>query len=172
MGFFGSLFGGSNNNLSGDINQTSGISSWGQSIGQGDVNAASGFWNTLLSGNEGAQAKLLAPEIGTIQKQGQQQLKTAAQFGNRSGGTNASAQNNIDSQRGQITNMISNLTSGAASNLSSTGQNALNTALSANQLNMEESQQQMENWRKSIAGSGLIDFAQTGLNAAEGGLGL
>jgi hypothetical protein len=30
----------------------------------------------------------------------------------------------------------------------------------------------MQNWRQSILGSGTIDLAQTGLNAAEGAAGL
>ena len=174
MGFWGAEFGGQNENLNQDINQSGQIAGFGQSLGEGDLQNASGFYNDILSGDSAKQAAVLAPEIANIQKQGQQQIATAGQFGNRGGGTNASAQNNIDSQRGQVSDMIGKLTSGAAGSLAGIGQGALGTSLKANQLNEQESQQRMQNWQNSILGKGLstgASFAETGgLGALAGGM--
>lgn len=171
MGFWGGLFGGSNSELNSDINQSSGIAGFGTSVGEGDINAASGFDNALLSGNEAAEGKLLAPQIANIQQEGQQQIQTAGEFGNRSGGTNASAQNNIDSQRANVNSMISQLTGGAASGLASLGTSTLGLGLSANQLNEQEAQQRMQNQKNSIFGTGISDLAQAGESIAGGDLG-
>jgi hypothetical protein len=169
MSWLGGILAGQNSTLGGDVNQSGQIAGFGQSVGEGDIGAASGFYNDLLGGNQAAEANLLAPEISNIQKQGQQQLNTAAQFGNRSGGTNASAQNNIDTQRGQVSNMISSLTGGAASGLASIGQNALNTGLAANNQQAGQSQEQLQNFQNSVLGQGTSDVAATGLNALEAG---
>ena len=167
--FLSAIFGGANPTIGGDINQSGQIAGFGQSLGEGDLQNASGFYNDILSGNSAKQAAVLAPEISDIQKQGQQQIATAGQFGNRSGGTNASAQNNIDTQRGQVSNMISSLTGGAASGLASIGQNALNTGLAANNQQAGQSQEQLQNFQNSVLGQGTSDVAATGLNALEAG---
>ena len=162
--FLASIFGGANPTLGGDINQSGQIAGFGQSLGEGDLQNASGFYNDILSGNSAKQAAVLAPEISNIQKQGQQQIAKAGQFGNRSGGTNAAAQNNIDTQRGQVSNMVSGLIGNAASGLSSIGSSALNTGLSANAQQAEQSQQQLENFQNSILGQGI----GTGVSSLEG----
>lgn len=174
MGWIGSILGGKNENLNQDINQSDQIAGFGQTLGEGDLTNASNFYNDILSGDSAKQASVLAPEISNIQKQGQQQINTAAQFGNRSGGTNAAEQNNIDTQRGQVSNLVSGLMGKSASGLASIGQGALNTGLSANQLNAAESEQRMKNWQDSILGKGLstgAQFAETGgLGALAGGM--
>ena len=131
MSFFGDLFTGSNNNLDNDINQSGQVAGFGTSVGEGDINAASGFYNDLLSGNQAKEAQVLAPEISGVQQRGQQQIQTAGEFGNRSGGTNASAQNNIDSQRSEVNDMIAKLTGGAASGLAGIGTSTLGLGLQA-----------------------------------------
>ena len=161
--FLSSIIAGANPTLGGDINQSGQIAGFGQSLGEGDLQNASGFYNDILSGNSAKQAAVLAPEISNIQKQGQQQIATAGQFGNRSGGTNASAQNNIDTQRGQVSDMIAKLTGERRFGLSSIGSNALNTGLSANAQQADQSQQQMQNFQNSILGKGISDFAGNGL---------
>jgi hypothetical protein len=171
MSFLGGIFAGSNPTLNGDIGNAGNIMGFGTSVGEGDISAASGFEEGLLSGNGAEEAKLLAPEISNVQKQGQQQINTAAQFGDRSGGTNASAQNNIDTQRANVNNMVSQLTGGAATTLGNLGTSTLNTGLNANQIQANESQEQLENEQNSVLGQGTSDFAATGLNAAEGALG-
>lgn len=171
--FLSSIFGGANPTLGGDINQSGQIAGFGQSLGEGDLQNASGFYNDILSGNSAKQAAVLAPEISNIQKQGQEQINNAAQFGNRSGGTNAAAQNNIDTQRGQVSNMVSGLMGNAASGLSSIGSNALNTGLSANAQQADQSQQQMQNWQNSILGGALSGAAgNLGTGLSEMGSGL
>jgi hypothetical protein len=168
--FLSSILGGANPTLGGDINQAGQIAGTETSLGEGAQQAGLGFQEQILSGNQADEAKLLAPQISNIQKQGQQQIQTASQFGTRSGGTNAAAQNNIDTQRGQVSDMISKLTGGAASALPGEGQNAVNTGLTANQTQADESEAQLKNFQDSILGKGISDFATTGLNAAEGGL--
>ena len=173
MGWLGSILSGSNPTLGGDINQSGQIAGFGQSLGEGNLQNASGFYNDILSGNSAKQAAVLAPEIANIQKQGQQQIATAGQFGNRSGGTNAAAQNNIDTQRGQVSNMVSGLMGNAASGLANIGQGSLNTGLQANDQQAQQSQQQMQNWQNSILGgdlSGLSGNLGTGLSEMGKGL--
>ncbi len=169
--FLGAVLGGANPTLGGDINQSGQVADFATSVGEGDVSAASDFDKALLSGNQAKEAALLAPEISGIQKRGQQQIQTAAQFGNRGGGTNASAQNNIDTQRASVDDMIAKLTGKAASDVGSLGASSLNTGLAANKQQADQSQQQLENFQNSVLGKGISDVAATGLNAAEAGLG-
>jgi hypothetical protein len=160
--FFSSLFGGSNSTLSGAMNNTGNIAGFASGVGQGNVTNSSNFFNSLLSGNSKDQAKVLAPQIKTMQDQGQQQLNTTSQFGNRSGGTNASNQKNMDTTRGNIDNAISSLTGSAASNLMSSGQSLLGTSLNAYQKQEQMSQDQMANWANSILGKGITGAAAAG----------
>ena len=171
MSFLGGIFTGSNPTLEGDQNQPGGIAGFGTSVGEGDINAASGFDQTLLQGNPAETAKLLAPQIGAITGQGQQQKNKLAQFGNRSGGNNSAAQTIDDTTRGSIDNMVSQLTGSAASNLGNMGMGTLGIGLSANAQQAAEAQQQLQNEEDSTIGKGIADFGKTGLNAAEGMLG-
>lgn len=163
--FLGALFGGANPTLGGDINNAGNIENFGQSVGEGDTRAASGFYNTLLGGDPAAEVKLLAPQIQTMQQQGQQQLQTAGQFGNRSGGQNAAAQQNADTTRSNVDNMISQLTGQAAGGLANIGSSALNTGLQANQQQAGLSQQQMQNFQNSILGGALTSASSDALGA-------
>lgn len=166
MSFFGGLFGGSNPILNQGINEAGSISGFGTGVGEGAVSTGLGFEEGILSGNQAEQAKLLAPEINTIAQQGQQANQTAAEFGNRSGGTNAAAQQNMDKQRSAVNDMISKLTGQAAGAVTQTGENLLNTGLTANDLAAYESQQRMDNWNNSILGRLVNGAADTGMMAA------
>lgn len=173
MGWLSAIFGGSNPTLSGDIGQSGQIAGFGTGVGEGDIGAASGFYNDLLGGNSATEAKLLAPQIQTMQQQGQQQLDTASQFGNRSGGTNAAAQQNQDTTRGNIDNMISQLTGQGAAGLANLGTSSLGLGLSANQQQADQSQLQMQNWQNSILGgvaAGGVGNLGTGLSEMGSGL--
>ena len=163
--FLAGLFGGKNDALNGDINNSGNIMGFGTGVGESAVNQGLGFDEALLSGNQAEEAKLLAPEISGIQKRGQQQVETAGEFGNRSGGTNASAQNNIDSQRSNVNDMVSQLTKGAASDVTKTGENLLNTGLSADELQAKQSQQRMENNDNSILGGAITGGVDVGMEA-------
>jgi hypothetical protein len=170
--FLGGIFSGSNPTNTGDQNQAGGIAGFGTSVGEGDIGAASDFDQTLMQGNPAQTAKLLAPQIGAITGEGQQQKDTLAQFGNRSGGNNSESQSIDDKTRGNIDTMISSLTGGAAANAGSLGTQTLGLGLQGNQLQDQESQQALENERNSVFGQGIADLGQTGLNAGEGALGL
>ena len=170
-GFLSSIFTGSSPTLNGDIGNAGNIMGFGTARGEGDIGAASDFYRTLLGGNSAAEAKLLAPQIKTMQDQAQQKIDTANQFGDRSGGTNAGNQMTLDNARGNIDNMISQLTGGAAGGLANLGTSTLGLGLRANEIQSQEAQQKLENERNSIFGKGIGDFASTGLNAAEGALG-
>ena len=152
MGFFGSLFGGSSSELNQDINNAGNTMNFGSALGQKDLSKGSDFWNTILSGNPDAIAKLLGPQISTIQKQGQQQLNTAEQFGNRSGGTNAAGQTNMDTQRSEVEDMIAKLTGEAAGQVTDIGKFGVDTGLKANEIQASEAEQKMKNIMDSLFG--------------------
>jgi hypothetical protein len=117
---------------SGETGATSaltGESGFAGSVGQGLLSNSSGFMNALLSGDQGKIAELLAPQIGNISKQANQKTQTNAEFGSRSGGTNASNQNTMDTARSSVNDMISSLTGSAISGAASTGTNLLDLSM-------------------------------------------
>ena len=152
-GFFNALFTGSNPTLSSDITGAGNISNFGTTLGEGDLTQSSDFYKDLLSGDPTKIGEILGPQLSNIQKQGQQQIQTAAEFGNRSGGTNAAAQTNIDSQRQNAQQLISQLTGQAASGLTGIGESALGTGLQANAQQAQESQEQLQNQKGSLLSS-------------------
>lgn len=162
--FLSGVFAGSNPTLQNDQNNAGNVMNFGTSVGEGDISSASSFDQNLLDGNPAETAKLLAPQISNITGQAQQQKNTIAQFGNRSGGNNSQAQTIDDTTRGNIDNMVSQLTGGAASNIGSLGTSTLSQGLTANQLQEQESQQALKNEHDSIFGQGL----STAAGAAEG----
>ncbi len=175
-GFFNALFTGSNPTLSSDITGAGNISNFGTTLGEGDLTQSSDFYKDLLSGDPTKIGEILGPQLSNIQKQGQQQIQTAAEFGNRSGGTNAAAQTNIDSQRQNAQQLISQLTGQAASGLTGIGESALGTGLQANAQQAQESQEQLQNQRNSllsnVIGSAIgagEDFLTSGLSGLGGG---
>ena len=171
MGFFSSLFGGSNKALDSSVANSGQLMNFGTNLGTKDLTQGSNFYSDVLSGDPTKIGELLGPQFSDIQKQGQQQIQTAGEFGNRSGGTNASAQTNIDSQRANVEKMISQLTGQAAQGVTGIGESALGTATTANQMQAQEGQMQLQNIMNSLFGKLTSDFAQTGLNAAEGAMG-
>src|ERR1700678_2882806 len=115
--FWSSLFGGSNSTLNNLIPTYGQIGGQQTGQGQSNENAASGFWNSILSGNASTQAQALSPEISAATTSAQQQNKTNALFGNRSGGNTASAASTNDRVHSDITNLIGSLTNSSASSL-------------------------------------------------------
>jgi hypothetical protein len=170
--FLSGIFGGSSPGLTQSENTASGVTGSETGAGVSNLNNASSFWNTILSGNQEAISKLLAPEISTIQGQGQQQVQNASQFGNRSGGENASAQTNIDSQRQQVEQMIAALTGQAASQVGNLGATQLGFGLNANQQRSTDAQQILQNNQNSLLGNIIGNFAGSALTAGEGAIGL
>src|SRR5271166_5733667 len=152
MSFFSSLFGGSNAAIDNATANAGQIMNFGTNLGEKNLTTGSNFYNDILSGDPTKIGAILGPELSGIQQQGQQQIQTAGEFGNRSGGTNAAAQTNFDSQRANVEKLISQLTGQAAAGVTGIGENALNTGLNANALQANESQQQLENTINSIFG--------------------
>jgi hypothetical protein len=163
------MFGGSNPTLNSGINQAGQVAGFGTSQGEGLLSSAGNFFSSLLGGDPAKTAKVLAPQIKSLQDQGQQQKQTTAQFTNRSGGTNASNQTVDDKTRSSIGSMISNLTSQAASSAASTGQGLLDTGINALKTQVQFSQDQMKNWQDSILGTGMSAGIGALENTAIGG---
>jgi hypothetical protein len=168
-GFFGVNMGPSQGEY-GATNALTGQSGFAGSVGQGLVSGSSGILNAILSGNQAEISKLLAPQIGSISKQANEATQTRAQFGTRSGGTNAANQNVMDTSRSSINDMISQLTSGAIGQASSLGSNLLNTSqkgyedvFSQNQI---EQQQRLAKFNDIINSS--AQAASMGVGAAAG----
>lgn len=170
MGFWDSLFGGANSSLSSDMAKTKQVGDFSTGMGESNLTAGSNFFKSILSGDASKQAQVLAPAISSAKTQASQDNKKNAIFGTRSGGTAAASSATDDKVHSDITNLIGNLTGGAASNLTSTGGNLLSTGLSATGQNAEMSQQQMENWANSILGLGTTKAAGAAEGAAIGAL--
>jgi len=172
MGFFQSLFGGQNKVLSGDINQTGQLAGTASQLGTNNATAGSNFFSSLLSGDSSKIATALAPAISAGQQGAQQQKAETAQFSNRSGGNNAKMQTIDSATRGNITNMVGGMQSGAASTLLSSGQSLLGTALGGYGQQAQLSQDQMKNWESSILGSGItgaVNYGESFLPVPHGG---
>lgn len=172
MGFFGSLFGGSNPTLNSDINQSGAIANFATGQGEGDTTAASSFWKSIISGDPSQISKALSPEISAQQGQISQNKKQLAEFGTRSGGTASAAANMDASGRSNIINLVGGLQNSAASGLASTGTNLLNTGLSGTAQQAQLSQEQMQNWINSILGkgiSGAVNYAESFAPVPHGG---
>ena len=153
------MIGGSNPTLNSGIKQSGQIAGYGTSTGEGLTTSAGNFYQTLLGGDPSKTAKLLAPQLKTMQDQQQQQQKTSAEFGNRSGGTNAKNQTAGDTTRANYTDLVSKLTSGAAGGAAGLGKDLLSTGMDALKNQVAFSQQQMDNWQNSIFGQGMANAA-------------
>jgi hypothetical protein len=164
-GFWSSLFGGSNSNLSGDIGATKQIAGFSQGLGQQNVTQGSNFFSSLLNGDASKTAQVLAPEISSLKTSTNQDQKTAAQNGTRSGGTAAGSAASKDKVHSDITNLTGSLTGSAASNLLSSGQGLLGTALGAYGQNADMSETQMQNWAGSLFGGAITGGAAIGMKA-------
>jgi len=167
--YFASLFGGQNTDLNSDINQSGAISGFATGVGEGDVTAASKFYQDILSGDPTQEATALAPEISSLKKRAEENKKTSAEFGTRSGGTaaaNAASDANVNAD---IFNLTGGLKRDAASGAASLGTSEQGLGLNANEVNAQESQQRMKNWQDSILSqgiSGAINYGESFLPIA------
>ena len=118
----GGLVGGIYDLFSGDPTkreegQLAGVSNYQTGLGEGLATAGAGEEEAILSGDPSRIAQVEAPEISAQQGQIQGQALQNANFGNRSGGTNASTQAAQAKGRGNIIDLTGNLigqTAGAA----------------------------------------------------------
>lgn len=174
MSFWGSLFGGSSPTLNSDINKTGQVADFSSGLGQSSATKGTNFFSSILSGDPTKIGQALAPAISAGQQGVQQQKNQIAQFSNRSGGNNAKSNALESQQRGNITNMVGGMQSGAASTLLNSGQSLLGTALGGYQEQAGLDKERMENWANSILGKGITGAVQGaeafGMGAAGGAL--
>jgi len=164
LSFLSAVFGGSSPNLNTAIGSTQALGGWATGQGQGDITAGDAFSKAILSGDATRTAQALAPAISSDKVSTAQDTKTNALFGGRSGGTAARNASAGDKVHSDITNLIGNLTGGAASSLLSSGSSLLNTGLAATTTSADLSQQRMANWMNSILGkgiSGTVNYAES-----------
>jgi hypothetical protein len=131
-GFFGIGMGPDKNEKS-QFYDLGNLANFATSHGEADIASADKFWKGIMSGDPNKIASLLGPETSAINKQGQQELKTTEEFGNRSGGTNAKAQQSGDRTRQIYDSMVSNLVGQGASALGASGSSLLAAGASAHE---------------------------------------
>ncbi len=151
----------------GATNALTGESGFAGSMGEGLLSNSSALINGLLSGNQSDIAKLLAPQISDISKQANEKTQTNATFGARSGGTNASNQNTMDTARSSVNDMISSLTGGAMSSGATLGSNLLSESMSGYDdvfsQNNTEQQQRLAQINDIFKSSGTVASAIPGI---------
>jgi hypothetical protein len=111
----------------------SGASSYATGAGQQDITAGTNFFKSLLSGDPTQIAGVLSPAISAEKTSVQQDQKTGAMMGNRSGGTAASNAAASDKVHSDITNLTGNLLGGAASSLTGAGGSLLSSGIAGTQ---------------------------------------
>lgn len=155
MSFWGSLFAGQNRTLDQGINAFGGIGGFATGLGESNIRQGSKFWSDILSGNSARKAQAIAPEISAQAKQLQQGEKTASEFHNRGGGVNSAVQAGLGEARGNINDLVGKLQTTAAGNLESSGSNLLSQGMEAFGEQSALSEEQMQNWERSILGQGI-----------------
>lgn len=134
----------------GATKELTGESGFAGAVGEGLIGDSSAFIEALLSGNQGKIAELLAPQTSEIAKRANQKTQTNAQFGSRSGGTNASNQNTMDQARSSVNDMVSKLTGSAIGEGASLGSDLLGKSMSGYndvfQQNAQEQAQRAAMW--------------------------
>jgi hypothetical protein len=151
------------------------LANFATSSGESDISTADNFWKSILSGDPSKISQVLGPQTSAINKQAQEQKKTASEFGTRSGGTNAAQQMAGDQVRTTYDTMVSGLTGQAAGALGASGSSLLAAGLSGHEAAFSEAdtlhQQSMAKLNdifKSIAETAGAVFAP-GAGAAAGG---
>ncbi len=131
-GFFGIGMGPSKEqkNQYGDI---ANLANFATSRGEGDIAQADNFWKSILSGDPMKISQVLGPETSAINNQAQQAKKTASEFHNRGGGTNAGMQMAGDEVRSRYDKMLSGLTGEAAGQLGASGHGLLGVGVGAHE---------------------------------------
>jgi hypothetical protein len=182
-GFFGIGMGPTKQEKS-EFGNIASLANFATSKGESDINSADSFWKSILSGDPNKISKVLGPQISGINKRAQQQKKTASEFGNRSGGTNAAEQEAGEGVRSEYDTMVSGLTGEAASALGASGSSLLAAGASGHEAAFSEAntiQQQkaakLNDIFKSITsiasafvpGGGFASLLKKGASAVGGG---
>lgn len=148
-GLIGSIFDLAEGNPAGkEQSQFGQLGNYDTGVGEGLTTAGTGFEENILSGDPSKIATSLAPEIGAQQSQLQQQELQNANFGNRSGGTNASTQASQGAARGNIIDLVGGLQSKTAGEAVSQGSGLLGEAST----NIGNEAGLAKDWRQSQVG--------------------
>jgi hypothetical protein len=131
-GFFGIGMGPSGDQKR-EFSDLSNLAGFATSRGEGDIATSDNFWKSILSGDPSKIAGVLAPETSAINEQAQQAKKTASEFHNRGGGTNAGMQMANDAVRSHYDKILANLTGSAAGALGASGHSLLGLGASAHE---------------------------------------
>jgi len=142
-GFFGIGMGASGEEKQ-QYGEMSNLGKFGIGHGEKDISQAENFWSSILSGDPSQISKVLGPQISAVNKQTQEAKKTASEFGNRGGGTNAALQSLDDRSIASVRSMISNLTGEAGGALGSLGGGLLSAGGSATAQAFGEAQTMQE----------------------------
>ena len=110
-----------------DRNTLNNGANFGIGLGEGDLTAASKYYQDLLSGDPSKTAEAMAPETSAAQEHTQQAKNTMAEFAPRSGGT-AAAGAGMDTRTALI-NLLGSLRSGAARGAGAIGSSAYGTGM-------------------------------------------
>lgn len=127
----------------------------------------------VLSGDPSVIAQTLAPEISADKTATQQDQKTQAMFGGRSGGTAAFNANAADKVHSDITNSVGSLMGGAASGLTNAGVGLIGTGIrgtdAAFSAAAQQQQQKANQWNDIFkSGASLAAGVVGGLPAGAG----
>jgi len=171
--FLSSIFAGANPTLEKDIQDSGQQAGFDTGEGQSDVTAGDAFLKSILGGDASKTAQVLAPQISALKTSVQNDQKTAAQNGTRSGGTTAGNLAASDKAHADITNLIGDTTAKAATALPEIGTTLTQQGTAATGQQAKMTQEQMQNWANSILGkaiSGGVGAAESyGIGAAAGG---
>lgn len=172
-----SIFGGtaSSTDRSQELNQwgnLSDIAGFGKKKGESNINQASTFYSDILSGDPTKQAAAIAPETATIEGQAEQQKKTSSEFGNRSGGTNATNQMIDTNAKSSVNDLINKLLTTSASSLTSIGENELSLGETAagTLASDTETSRQFDKQQENQMGSGIAGLLKGGIGSVFEGL--
>jgi hypothetical protein len=142
-------------------NQLGGLSNYQTGVGEGLTTAGAGEEEDILSGDPTKIAQAEAPEITAQQGQIQGQELQNANFGNRSGGTNASTQNAQGAGRGNIIDLTGGLINSTAGAAVGQGSNLMGQASSNinSEASMKRQQEQAEQADVAGIGTGVAQIA-------------
>jgi hypothetical protein len=161
MGFWSGLFTGSSPTLDKNIANLGTQAGFASGIGEGDVTAASKYYNEILSGDPTQTAEAIAPETSAAQETGQQEKNALAEFSPRSGGTAAAATDIDANERSMLIKLIGGERTGAAGGLATIGTNEQGLALTDEQAQDQAEQQRLQNHANSILGHAVISGVQS-----------
>jgi len=148
------------------------VSNFGTGAGKTNITSGTADFKDILSGDPTKVSEAIAPQAGAIRSQANQQIQTNSQFGNRSGGTNASNQQISTNAEGKVQDLINTLIPQAAQNLESTGLSELSAGSSAaGELGSQtESARQFDKQQEGQLGGSIASLLTGGVGSVIEGL--